>query len=102
MIECVYCWRVTGHYEILKFDPTNLSNSKILEKAAEELRKKFNFNDGELVFALENIYLLSPVKREVEAENGNHLINTTVQMNYAELEKRIIANQVKQNDNPEG
>jgi len=94
MIECVFCWRVTGHYEILDFDPTGLSNSEILEKAAKLLSKKFNFNDVELVFALEDVYLLTPVKRVIGERGKSPLNERFLQVNYAELKKKVVVNAI--------
>lgn len=67
MIECIYCWRKTGHYDILKVDPTGLSNSEILEKVAEQLHKKFGLDGEELTSALKNdVCLLIPINQEFE------------------------------------
>lgn len=57
--ECIWYNGTSGNYEVLDFDPDNLSKKKIVAKARKILKKKYTFSDEDLNEALKTLYLLN-------------------------------------------
>ena len=57
-MECLWYNGELGHYELLDFDPRNLSKEEILKKATKELKSKFAFDDIAMKKALETLYTI--------------------------------------------
>jgi hypothetical protein len=56
--ECLWYNGEMGQYELLDFDPNGLTKQQIIEKAKQELRKKYSFTDDDIHRAMESLYLL--------------------------------------------
>ena len=56
--ECLWYNGETGCYELMDLDPNGLSNKEIAAKARAWLVRRYGFNQEELGFVMDTIYLL--------------------------------------------
>jgi len=58
MKECLWYNGEIGCYELLDFNPNELTEEQIKEKAEELLREKYSFTEQEMEKVRETIYLI--------------------------------------------
>ena len=56
--ECLWYNGQWGYYELLDFDPNELTKEEIINKAWEILKKKYTFEEENKRKVLETLYLL--------------------------------------------
>lgn len=56
--ECLWYNGETSHYELLEFEPDELTDDEIIEKAKAELTKKYTMNEEDFKKAKETLYVI--------------------------------------------